>query len=160
MSLALDLAGALYEAYLPVARTPSAPTRHLTPPLSPLLGTPAPTPPADASAPQGADLTATQARKLILSDVAERTFAVVLACMRQRERAMHEPQGDGTGVRMQQGDMDALRAFLQRAAGCVVCLCCFCHSMELWCAAHSLHVCYALLLHTTPLTFDLYKLVH
>lgn len=120
VALALDLVAALYEVYLPVARTPHSAASHYTPNASPLLATP-PLATSDSST-QGSDLSAAQARKHMLSHLAERAFGIVLACMRQRELAMHETGANGAaGGQMPQGERDSLRAFLQRAAGSVVC---------------------------------------
>lgn len=124
MSLVLDLVSAVYEAYLPVARTPSN-TSQFTTQVSPLLATPPVATPDISSSPHGADLSGARARKHMLSHLAERAFGVVLACMREREHTMHESGEMGSsGAQMSLGETDSLRAFLQRTAGTVVCARC------------------------------------
>lgn len=128
IGLILDLTSALYSEFKRLgpprprdggaAGTPEAPRA-----ASPLLRTPPLRTPGGGDAEGLATASGHVARQRHLcSQLAERAFAVVLLCLRQREAVLLDSAaaGGASPASIPESDRDALRRFLQRSAAAVV----------------------------------------
>lgn len=129
IGLVLDLTSALYSEFKRLG--PARPrngaavnTPEVRPASSPLLRTPPPqtpaSPGANAEGPAASDHSARQ--RHLCFQLAERAFAVVLLCLRQREAVLLDSAAGGaaSSATLPDSERDALRRFLQRSAAAVV----------------------------------------